>query len=173
MGTTYTRIRQVLYYLEGHPDERQLDTIARNIRLSGIAEFHLRSSDGEMMSEASIRRLIRFMDELDLIKLENGELRNKSSFAYARNDDTYAKIIDMKAQALLSARGVTIDDIGKAIRKVKLPSAPDAPTLYEKISPSDMSEETFRRLLYLLARAGRAMDRSIRVHYHVVPSINQ
>ncbi len=70
----------------------------------------------------------------------------------------------------LENRGLSIDDILRAIGGIAFPEIPDAEAihvaLYEGVAESDqkVTVNGLRRLLYLYAAAG-GIDRKVRVHY--------
>lgn len=173
MATTYERIRQVLHHLETNPTERQLSTVAKELRRRRLPEFRLRgdgSTLDEIMSEASISRLMMLMADLGLIRLTAGQLSFRpSDFTYLQTDNAYAKKIDQTAKNLLARKGVRLAEVNDAIKKIQPPRVPDAPTVYEELGTqaTDLTEEMFAKLLFLLACAGMSLSRTIHVHYHV------
>ena len=173
MATTYERIRVVVRHLESHPNEKQVDRVAREIRRRRLGEFRLRGPGTaleDFISEASLVRLLRLMSDLGLVKIEGGNLNFRTTdFAFARSDTTYARKVDLATKNLLADKGVSLESVQGVIKSIRPPQVPDAPTIHEALGSraEGIGEEMFARLLFLLACAGVSLTRTIHIHYQI------
>ena len=110
-------------------------------------------------SQASIRRLIRFAHALGLVAIENQRTCEINDIGRnALTGDNYAtqlgtQVIWYMGQSV----GLTLDDLENHIDSLDRPAIPDAQTIYQTlVIPLNLpvSEDRFRRLLYLLQRCG-------------------
>jgi hypothetical protein len=160
--STYSKIYDLLSVLD-QIGSKDIFELASEIYGRGIESFAIwRRSEGSerpvkgYCSEASIRRLIRFVCLLQLIDMENARIcRINQIGKNALTGDNYSTQLSAQVKTYMrEVVGLAFEDLSAHIDTLKVP---DARTIYlTLIVPRKLgiSEEDFRRLLYLLQRCG-------------------
>jgi len=177
--STYSRIYDILSVLnQTQPIEisrlaaeignRQTESFAIWIRPRGST-----TSEKSYCSEASIRRLIRFTERLELIEIAKERTCAMNAIGrHALQGNNYPT--QLGAQVVKYMRediGLPFEDLEKHIAGIRHPELADADTIYRTLVPArklPVSEPELRRLLYLLQRCGRLQGR-IRKVYSTLP----
>jgi hypothetical protein len=183
MATTFARLRIVLQHIRDNPDTSSVTALAADVRRRRLMDFRVRGEGRgieDFMSESSIRRLIRLLQDLGLVSIDEREAiaLMPPGAPFLRSDTQYKAKIDTATRTLLLNRGMSLVRVQAAIDRIQPPRAPDAATIFEEISTPDnlstrdnltpsLNSETFSRLLFLLACAG-GLERTVHVHYHTM-----
>ena len=173
--STYSRILDILVTLErtGPIDLFKLAEQIRGNRTDSFAIWRRVSGSSQAAktycSEAAIRRLIRYSAQLELVSIKNQRLCGLSRIgANAIKGENFSSQLGAQLVKFLRDHlSLPFDDLVKHINSVKPPKVPDSDTLFQTISSKralDISQEEFRRLLYLLQRCDK-LDAKVRKIY--------
>jgi hypothetical protein len=174
--STYAKIFDVLTSLsDGNP--RDIFELSQEIHEEKLESFAIwRRGEGSdrplksYCSPSSIRRVIRLVYALELIRIDENR-RTCYIQPIGRNalkGDNYP--VQLGAQLIKYMRetiGITLEELERIIKSIKHPKVADSYTIYQSIASQrgmQVSEEEFRRLLYLLQRCGK-LEASIRKIY--------
>lgn len=171
MGTTYQRIGIVLKLINDR-DFWAIDDLIAAIRAARSRDFKVRgdgTSDDDYMSAASIGRLVTLIDDLGLTATVSKQVfLTAPGRRCAEGGTLMASQIRSSVDSVLESYGIDRARLKKAISKIRLPSVPDAVTLFEGIGSAgpkvSIPLERFRTLLFLSACAD-GMERVVKVHY--------
>ncbi len=173
--STYSKIYDVLSTLN-HVEEQDIFDLARQINENEFESFAIwRRPEGSdqtvksYCSEASIRRLIRYMHSLGMIDIENQRVcRINEVGRNALTGDNYSTQLGSQIVRYLRVTvGLPFNDIQDQIASIQRPAIPDAQTLFQTLVISrnlPISEDEFRRLLYLLQRCGLLSGRIRKIY---------
>jgi hypothetical protein len=178
--STYSKIFDILLILNnGRP--REVFELSNEIHEKKLESFAIwRKAEGlnrsvkSYCSPSSIRRLIRFIDALELIKIDENK-RMCYILPTGENaliGDNYP--VQLGAQLIMCMKesiGISLEELEKIIKSIKPPKVADRDTIYQIVVSRrgvNSSEEEFRRLLYLLQRCEK-ISASVRKIY--TPSV--
>ena len=162
--STYSKIFDVLSILNnGRP--RDIVELSNEIHDKKIESFAIwRRAEGSnrslkgYCSASSIRRLIRFVDALELIKIDENK-RNCRILPTGENalvGENYPVQLGAQLVRYMKEKiGISLDELERILKSVKPPKLADSETIYQIVASRrgvNSSEEEFRRLLYLLER---------------------
>jgi hypothetical protein len=174
--STYSKIFDLLSYIRnGNP--RDIFELSQEIHDNEIESFAIwRKTEGSNRSQksfcspSSIRRLIRFVNILGFIRIEENK-RNCRILAIGKNalsGENYS--VQLGAQLVKYMReyiGISLEELERVITSLRSPKIADSATLYQIFLTRrsiTITEEEFRRLLYLLERCDK-IDASVRKIY--------
>lgn len=170
MGTTYARIWSAMREATNKTEWDSYAELAHDIREKKLSDFRVRGEGDNIedyMRESSIRRLLRFMEELGLILQTDGSVTlTENAKRSLATEDAYKRQIRSSVKNYLEEHALPLDDILAVIREVQLPEVPDAQTIYTKLVDRDhrVTDDRLRTLLYLYSLAD-GIERITRVHY--------
>jgi hypothetical protein len=173
MADTYDRIRFAVGRLAEKTSWNTTE-LAEAIQSEKPVEFRFRRGQTDQyMSIPSIRRILRLVVSLDLAEADTNQRnaikiteRGKRSL---RSDTQCALQVRACVTTFLDDNGVTLDKVKAIVSELRLPKVPDATTIFEELSKDPtvkLNENSFRTMMYLLAKAGGA-DRAIKVLYTI------
>lgn len=163
--STYTKIYDTLAYLEkvGAKELRELSEEIHNANIESFAIW--RRADGttrpvkSFCSPQSIRRLLRFMNEIELVDIEKERVcKIRPEGINALKGENFPT--QLGAQLIKYMRETVklpFSSLESIIKQIKRPQIPDNDTIFDiaKKQKALISEESFRRLLYLLQRCDK------------------
>ena len=171
MATTFKRIQTLIHQANNEKKWADSDELAEYVRAQKIKDFQTKkgkSSDIEnYMKIATIKRLIRFAEELELIdKASNGELKlTMQGIKALKSDDNYKSQIKSSVKSLLVERNAPLNKIIDTAKKIQPPEYPDASTIFKNLpAGTDVSEKELRSILFLYALA-EGINRKTKVMY--------
>lgn len=182
--SNYSKIFDLLTELADEDEPREIFQLAEEIRDKEIESFAIWRPGPEpgslpvksYCSEASIRRLIRFVSELGLVEIDDGG--QCSLTAYGRNalkGDNYAKVMATHmAMYLKQSAGVTYSEIKDAIASIRRPEVPFFDTIYERVRDErdlQIGANRLRMVLYLLERCGMLVTMTRKVYFAPEPEV--
>lgn len=163
--STFSKLYDLLTVMDeaGPKDIFELSREIREAKIDSFAIWRRVEDSGQPVksycSEASIRRLTRFAYSLGLIDIENQRICQVNDIGRnALSGDNYAT--QLGAQVMKYMResvGLPFDDLEEHIESIRRPAVPDTKTIYQTLvlpRKIEISEDRFRRLLYLLQRCG-------------------
>jgi hypothetical protein len=163
--STFSKIYDLLQALNraGPKDIFELSEEIHNAEIESFAIW--RRSEGSdrsvksYCSEPSVRRLTRFVGALGLIDIENQRMCQINDIGKnALVGDNYATQLGAQViKYMKESVGLPFEDLERHIESVKRPAIADAQTIYQTLvlpRKLPVSEDAFRRLLYLLQRCG-------------------
>ncbi len=164
--STYSKIYDLLSVVKDS-GPRDIFELSQHIHDSKLESFAIwrrtQGSDRSIKhycSPSSVRRVIRFTHKLGLIELENQRTcRIQPAGENALMGENYP--VQLGTQLMKYMRdeiGLSFEDLKKVISSIKPPQVADSSTIFlavSKRSGVDVSEESLRRLLFLLQRCGK------------------
>ena len=163
--SNYSKIFDILSFLESTGPINIFD-LSRRIHDEQVESFTIwrRSPTSSQPSKsfcspASIRRLIRFLDFIELIEIDNNRIcKNGQAGTNALKGENYP--VQLSAQLMKYMRVVanlSFEELESIIDGIDHPQIADYETLFDhaKKQGLTLSDNEFRRLLYLLQRCGK------------------
>jgi hypothetical protein len=163
--STFSKIYDLLSVMDkaGPKDIFELSHEIHETQIESFAIWRRPDGSGQPIksycSEASIRRLTRFAHALGLIDIENQRICQINDIGrYALSEDNYATQLGTQVMRYMrESIGLPFDELERHIESIKRPAIPDGQTIYQTLvlpRKLSISEDQFRRLLYLLQRCG-------------------
>ncbi|MGA8733220.1 MAG: hypothetical protein WB558_04785 [Terriglobales bacterium] len=124
------------------------------------------SEERRYLSAKALRRLLYFLQQIKLIEIQD-EITLTAAGREALKTEAYDRIVSRLVLEYLWERGISLDTIHAMIESIELPEVPEPSVIFEKLTAkqqSRISQERFRRLLYLLACTKR-LGRNLKVIY--------
>ena len=168
LATTFQRLWTGLRRAQRMKSWVSLDDLRDDIRKQGHEDFKI---GGNILSEESIARLLEFGLKLGLLDNSDEPAIKvaKATATALKSKKLFKTRVQFAVRSYLEEKGVGIESVHEAIRKIKFPDSPDAETIYKHAyKNSDVDEKIdpreFRKLLYLYSCAD-GIGRRVRVHY--------
>ena len=164
--STYSKIFDVLTLLGSCDQPIDIDKfidLLRSNKLKSFEIFKRNPSSGliqtDYCSEYSVKRLLSFMNHLELVKIP--EKQKLEISAEGRNgldaDNFPTQLSTQLVKYLRRDFKIELEDINVAIRRIEKPDLPFIPVILMHLSESrtePLSEDWFRKIMYLLERCG-------------------
>jgi hypothetical protein len=176
--SNYTKIYDLLNVMAGLGDARDLFEVAETVQAREIESFAIwrpGANEGDpteksYCSTASIRRLIRFSAELDLIAIDEDRLCRLTTYGRnATREDRYASTLSTHlANYLRHTAGVSYSEIKDTIAAIRRPDVAFFETIYDRlVSQTDLgiTKDRLRMVMYLLERCGRLVSVTKKIYY--------
>ena len=171
MATTFKRIQTLIQQSNKQKSWNDIDELAEFVREQKIKEFQTKkgkSTDIEnYMKMATLRKLIRFTVELELLEQESaGDLKLTLQGKKAiKSDEDYKSQMKSSVKNLLTDRNAPLTVIKDTAKKIHPPEYPDATTIFNKLPKgTDITEKELRSILFIYALAD-GIDRKTKVMY--------
>jgi hypothetical protein len=176
--SNYSKIFDLLNVMAGLGEARDLFDLAEEVQAREIESFAIwrpgpnegDPTEKSYCSTATIRRLIRFTAELELVQID--EERQCRLTTYGRNatrEDRYASTLSTHlANYLRHKAGVSYSDIKDTITAIRRPDVAFFETIYNRLSSQvdlGITKDRLRMVMYLLERCGRLVSVTKKIYY--------
>jgi hypothetical protein len=175
--SNYSKIQDLLRELGRLDGPQELNALAESIRSRQIESFAIwrAGEPGETPAKSycsaeAIRRLARFVADLGLVAMEDGDRCNLARPGRnALTAGNYDKVLSTHLAMYLKEKvGVTYSEIKDALGAVRPPEVPSFDTIYRRLCGQrelGVPEEQFRAVLYLLERCGMLTTQIRKVYF--------
>lgn len=164
--STYSKIFDVLTLLESCDQPIDIDEFVELLRSNKLKSFEIfkRSPSTGLIqidhcSEHSVKRLLSFMNRLELVKIpEKQKIEITAEGRYGLDAENFpTQLSTQLVKYLRRDFKIELSEINQAIKRIEKPDIPYIPVILSYLSESreePFSENWFRKIMYLLERCG-------------------